>query len=169
MRCGTFGEWSQSVGTHVLHGDPLSTLALPDSEELAEQLDSVWAIFVEVVRVLHWPPVLEPVKHSFGLLMFDRGVNVGRCSEDDAPVRMLSTTKAVRSRHVMSSAPLSPVLVLRLSRRSVETASCAGRARRCTSLHPCSRRSERQKVVADSPCDDSLTAVEKRRYKRTSQ
>ena len=97
MKCDviTFREWSQSVGTHVLHGDPLSTLALPDGEELSEQLDSVGAIFVEIVRVLNGPPVLEPVEGLFTYLMFDRGVNVRRRSEEDAPVRVVSPTRTV--------------------------------------------------------------------------
>ena len=80
------------MGTHVLHGDPLSTLASPHGEELTEQLDSVGAVIVEVVGVLDRPPVLEPVEGLFDLLAFDRGVNVGRRSQDDAPVRVAPET-----------------------------------------------------------------------------
>ena len=136
---GTFREWSQSVGTHVLHGDPLSAFALPDGEELAEQLDSVRAVVVEVVGVLDRPPVLEPVECLLGLLLFHGSVNVCRCSEDDASARRLSSTKAVRLRHAKRSAPLASVFVLPLPRRIVEEItsrpSCPSRR---TSLHPCS-------------------------------
>ena len=61
------------MGTHVLHGDPLSALALPDGEELAEQLDSIRAVGIEVEREIDGPPVLEPVKRRrLGYLVFQR-------------------------------------------------------------------------------------------------
>ena len=104
------------MGTHVLHGDPLSTLALPDSEELAEQLDSVGTIIIEVVSVLDRPPVLEPVECLLGLLLFHGSVNVRRRSEDDASARMPAATKAVRLRRAKRSAPSASVFVLRHSR-----------------------------------------------------
>ena len=129
------------MGTHVLHGDPLSTLALPDGEELAEQLDSVGAVVVEVVGVLHRPPVFEPVECLFSLLLFHGSVNVRRRSEDDASARMPAATKAVRLRRAKRSAPSASVFVLRLFRRIVESsASRPGCASRRTSLHPFRRR-----------------------------
>ena len=80
--------------------------------------------------------------------MFDRSVNVGRRSQDDAPVRMLPTTKAVRSRHAKCSAPSSSVLVLRPSQQSVKIGSCPGRAFCRGSLHLCSVVCELSETVS---------------------
>ena len=123
------------MGTHVLHGDPLSTLALPDGEELAEQFDSVWAIVVEVVNELNRPPVLEPVKYRFGVLLVDGSINIRRRSEADAPVRVASETQTESSRHAPHTLPSTVNVVKPLCRRDHSSGPVRDRPPRCARFH----------------------------------
>ena len=159
MRGGTFGERSQSVGTHVLHGDPLSALALPDGEELAEQLDSVWAIVVEVIGVLDRPPVLEPVKYRFGLFLVDESINVRRRSEADAPVRVASETQTESSRHAPHTLPSTVNVVKPLCRRDHSSGPVRDRPPRCARFHLATSDKIRTKSVEQDPICRTRRAV----------
>ena len=140
--------------THVFHGDPLSTLASPDGEELAEQLDSVGAVIVEVVGVLHWPPVLEPVEGLFDLLAFDRSVNVGRRSEADAPVRVAPETQTESSRHASHTVPSAVDVAKPLCRRDHLSGPVRDRPPRCARFHlaPSETINERKQLKKQGIC-----------------